>query len=97
MLFLVGLLVNRIGHAWINVLMPPVVTGAIVMLIGLNLAPVAVRKCDQQLGYRVADHRRHRRDRRDAQRAFSGASRFSSGVVIAGSSLALTGTGSTRS
>lgn len=68
MLFLVGLLVNRIGHQWINVLMPPVVTGAIVMLIGLNLAPVAVKKRDQQLGLLVADHCRHRRDRCNAQR-----------------------------
>ena len=41
MLFLVGLVVNQVGHAWINKLMPPVVTGAIVALIGLNLASVA--------------------------------------------------------
>ena len=42
-LFLVGLLVNRVGHAWINKLMPPVVTGSIVALIGLNLASVAAK------------------------------------------------------
>ena len=41
LLFLVGLLVNKVGHSWINRLMPPVVTGAIVALIGLNLAGVA--------------------------------------------------------
>ncbi|MDQ2081143.1 solute carrier family 23 protein [Xanthobacteraceae bacterium Astr-EGSB] len=51
MLFLVGLVVNRIGHAWINALMPPAVTGAIVMLIGLNLAPVAVKSATSNLGY----------------------------------------------
>lgn len=37
-LFLVGLLVNKVGHHWINRLMPPAITGAIVALIGLNLA-----------------------------------------------------------
>ncbi len=39
--FIVGLLVDRFGSRLIEVLMPPPVTGAIVMLIGLNLAPVA--------------------------------------------------------
>jgi uracil-xanthine permease len=41
MLALVGLLVTFTGTGWIDVLMPPVVAGAIVALIGLNLAPVA--------------------------------------------------------
>lgn len=40
---LVGLLVMKIGTNWIEKLMPPVVTGAIVMIIGLNLAPVTVQ------------------------------------------------------
>jgi len=40
-LFVVGLLVERFGSRPIEILMPPVVTGAIVALIGLNLAPVA--------------------------------------------------------
>ena len=40
-LFVIGLLVDRFGSGWINRLMPPAVTGAIVALIGLNLAPVA--------------------------------------------------------
>ncbi len=40
-LFLIGILVDRFGAGWINKLMPPAVTGAIVALIGLNLAPVA--------------------------------------------------------
>lgn len=38
-LALVGLLVVKVGTRWINVLMPPVVMGAIVGLIGFNLAP----------------------------------------------------------
>ena len=41
MLALVGLVVMRVGSRWIEVVMPPVVTGAIVALLGLNLAPVA--------------------------------------------------------
>ncbi len=38
---LVGLLVDRTGSRIVDRVMPPVVTGAIVALIGLNLAPVA--------------------------------------------------------
>lgn len=41
LLALVGLLVQWVGTRWIDVLMPPVVSGAIVALIGFNLAPVA--------------------------------------------------------
>ena len=37
------LVVMKIGTRWIERLMPPVVTGAVVMAIGLNLAPIAVR------------------------------------------------------
>lgn len=40
---LIGLLVMKIGTNWIEKLMPPIVTGAIVMIIGLNLAPVTVQ------------------------------------------------------
>jgi uracil-xanthine permease len=40
-LALVGVVVQVAGSRWIDALMPPVVTGAIVALIGLNLAPVA--------------------------------------------------------
>ena len=39
---LLGLIVMAMGTRWIEFLLPPVVTGAIVMTIGLNLAPVAV-------------------------------------------------------
>jgi len=37
----VGLLVHFAGAKWIDVVMPPVVTGTIVALIGFNLAPAA--------------------------------------------------------
>ncbi|MGE9809162.1 uracil-xanthine permease family protein [Janibacter sp. G1551] len=37
----VGALVQAFGHAWLRAFMPPMVTGAIVALIGLNLAPAA--------------------------------------------------------
>lgn len=40
---MVGLLVMKTGVGWIEKLMPPVVTGAIVMIIGLNLAPVTIK------------------------------------------------------
>ncbi|VEI13122.1 uracil-xanthine permease family protein [Trueperella bialowiezensis] len=40
-LALVGLIVHFAGAHWIDRLMPPVVTGAIVSLIGFNLAPAA--------------------------------------------------------
>lgn len=49
-LFLVGLLVDRAGYRVIERLLPPVVTGAIVALIGLNLAPVAKDQFEQQAG-----------------------------------------------
>ncbi|WP_438315996.1 uracil-xanthine permease family protein [Streptomyces sp. HUAS TT3] len=39
-LFLAGLVVQRFGARIIHTVMPPVVTGAVVMLIGFNLAPV---------------------------------------------------------
>ncbi|MDO4699334.1 MAG: solute carrier family 23 protein [Moraxella sp.] len=39
---LIGFVVMVLGTRWIERLMPPVVTGAVVMIIGLNLAPVTV-------------------------------------------------------
>src|SRR5665811_252661 len=39
---LIGLVVMVVGYKWVEWLMPPVITGAIVMVIGLNLAHVAV-------------------------------------------------------
>lgn len=39
----IGTVVMKIGTRWIERLMPPVVTGAVVMAIGLNLAPIAVK------------------------------------------------------
>ncbi|SMG25884.1 uracil-xanthine permease family protein [Agreia pratensis] len=41
LLALVGVVVLITGIGWINALMPPVVSGAIVALIGFNLAPAA--------------------------------------------------------
>ncbi|MDX3907704.1 MAG: solute carrier family 23 protein [Pigmentiphaga sp.] len=40
---LIGFVVMAAGAGWIERLMPPVVTGAVVAVIGLNLAPVAVK------------------------------------------------------
>ncbi|UQB75430.1 nitrate reductase [Rhodococcus ruber] len=45
---LVGLVVKASGSRVVDALMPPVVTGAIVALIGLNLAPVAVGSFEAQ-------------------------------------------------
>jgi uracil-xanthine permease len=39
----IGLIVMAAGTLWIERAMPPVVTGAIVAVIGLNLAPIAVK------------------------------------------------------
>ncbi|MDX5400262.1 MAG: nitrate reductase, partial [Actinomycetes bacterium] len=41
LLAVVGLVVHYAGTRWIDVVMPPVVTGTIVALIGFNLAPAA--------------------------------------------------------
>lgn len=40
-LAVVGLVVNAVGIGWINWLLPPIVTGSIVLIIGLNLAGAA--------------------------------------------------------
>ncbi|GAC1663887.1 MAG: solute carrier family 23 protein [Ktedonobacteraceae bacterium] len=39
---IIGIIVIFVGYRWIEYLMPPVVTGAVVAAIGLNLAPVAI-------------------------------------------------------
>src|SRR6266446_4382129 len=39
---IIGLIVIFTGYKWIEYLMPPAVTGAVVAVIGLNLAPVAI-------------------------------------------------------
>jgi NCS2 family nucleobase:cation symporter-2 len=41
LLAIVGVVVQLLGTGWVDRLMPPVVAGAIVALIGLNLAPAA--------------------------------------------------------
>ncbi|PMS37781.1 uracil-xanthine permease [Trinickia symbiotica] len=40
---IIGFIVAAVGTRWIETLMPPVVTGSIVAVIGLNLAPIAVK------------------------------------------------------
>ncbi|MCZ2261027.1 uracil-xanthine permease family protein [Isoptericola sp. QY 916] len=45
----VGVLVHFAGAQWIDVVMPPVVTGTIVALIGLNLAPAAWGTCKEKV------------------------------------------------
>jgi len=40
---IIGVIVMAAGHRWVDRLMPPVVTGSIVAVIGLNLAPIAVK------------------------------------------------------
>jgi uracil-xanthine permease len=50
LLAIVGGIVHAVGTRWIEMLMPPVVTGTIVALIGLNLAPVAWQSFSKQ-GY----------------------------------------------
>ncbi len=47
-LYLIAALITiRWGSRWIDWLMPPIVTGSVVALIGLNLASSAVSRCDQ--------------------------------------------------
>ena len=41
LLIVIGAIVHLVGTHWIDVTLPPVVTGAIVALIGFNLAPAA--------------------------------------------------------
>ncbi len=50
LLFIVGLIVNAVGAGWIDRLMPPVVTGTIVAVIGLNLAGAAKNNITPQPG-----------------------------------------------
>src|SRR3954454_5395926 len=42
-LAIVGLVIHILGRGSVNKVLPPVVTGAVVMLIGFNLAPVATQ------------------------------------------------------
>src|SRR5665647_2906226 len=38
----IGVIVHLWGATWIDIVMPPIVTGTIVALIGINLAPAAL-------------------------------------------------------
>ncbi|WP_028281424.1 solute carrier family 23 protein [Arthrobacter sp. H5] len=46
-LAVIGAVVHKAGSRWIQLVMPPIVTGAIVALIGLNLAPTAKASFEQ--------------------------------------------------
>jgi uracil-xanthine permease len=48
LLVAVGVVVHLVGTRWIDIVLPPVVTGAIVALIGLNLAPSARTNFEKQ-------------------------------------------------
>lgn len=47
LLILIGGIVHLIGTRWLDLVLPPVVTGAIVALIGFNLAPAAKTNFEQ--------------------------------------------------
>ena len=55
--FLIGLVVQMAGHRWIERLMPPVVTGAIVAAIGLVLAPIAINSASGVTPDNAGGHR----------------------------------------
>ncbi len=40
---LIGLVVTSTGTGWVERLMPPVVTGSVVAVIGLNLASIPIK------------------------------------------------------
>jgi putative pyrimidine permease RutG len=46
---IIGLIVHYTGSGWIDALMPPVVTGAVVAIIGLNLAGAAKGLAEQDM------------------------------------------------
>lgn len=48
LLILIGMVVSWAGRAFLDAVMPPAVTGAIVALIGLNLAPTATANFQKQ-------------------------------------------------
>ena len=52
-LAIVGLIVKQAGIGWVNSLLPPVVTGTIVMVIGLNLAGAAKNNFQGVVGGQV--------------------------------------------
>ena len=67
-LAVVGAVVQKFGAGWINRVMPPIVTGAIVALIGLNLAPAAKANFDAGPRHRLHHLGRHHRGQRAVPR-----------------------------
>lgn len=49
-LVIVGMIIDRVGYNVLNPILPPVVTGTIVALVGLNIAPIAKDQFTQQAG-----------------------------------------------
>ncbi|MEH3131777.1 MAG: NCS2 family nucleobase:cation symporter [Mycolicibacterium neoaurum] len=47
LLIIIGAVVHLVGTHWLDVVLPPVVTGAVVALIGFNLAPAAKNNFEQ--------------------------------------------------
>jgi uracil-xanthine permease len=52
-LAIVGMIIDRVGYESLNPILPPVVTGTIVALVGLNIAPVAKDQFTQQAGVAI--------------------------------------------
>jgi len=52
---LIAMIIKFTGTGWVNKLLPPVVIGPTIMIIGLYLAPVAVRWSTQTGGARTGD------------------------------------------
>ena len=48
LLVLVGLFVEKFGHRWIHSAMPPIVTGTVIVVIAVNLAPAAWSEFEQE-------------------------------------------------
>ncbi|MGU3651915.1 uracil-xanthine permease family protein [Mycolicibacterium sp. A43C] len=47
LLIIIGAVVHLVGTRWLDLVLPPVVTGAVVALIGFNLAPAAKNNFEQ--------------------------------------------------
>ena len=60
---LIGAIVQAVGTGWIERVMPPVVTGAVVAVIGLNLASIPIKNMAREQ-LRFVDAGRHLRLRR---------------------------------
>ena len=72
----IALAVMASGTRWIERLMPPVVTGSVVAVIGLNLASIPIKNMaptEFDAWMRGRDLRRHRAGRASSRAAWCGA------------------------